>query len=102
MYKRKKEKEKEVPVVYEKKDEYVITAREMAALDDIKKEVLQQASFLQKFKTLNSSATHKSSKKLAPFGIASSTTTNAAARRTLIDRQKEYTGTRIRSSLSPD
>ena len=81
----------------------------MAALDEIKKAINSTTSFLEKFKMLNASQTResrgeaqRSSKKFA-FGVQPSTATNAAARRTLIERQKEYTGVKkSRASLSPE
>ena len=97
---RKQQAQKET-TIDEKKTRYTITAKEMAALEEIKKAIAQQTSFLEKFKIMNA-AQERKPKKFA-FGVQPSTATNAAARRTLIDRQKEYTGVKkSRASLSPE
>ena len=49
------------------------------------------------------SSARRTSTKFAPFGIQPQTTTSASARRSLIDRQKEYVGVKkSKASLSPD
>ena len=82
----KQKVEKEVPIVEDKKVKIIATEKEMAALEDIKKTVLQQANFLQKFKMMSSASQQRSTKKFTPFGVQPQTTTAAAARRTLIER----------------
>ena len=71
----------------EKKTKYTITAKEMESLEEIKKSVLQQANFLQKFKMLNTTQqARRTSTKFNPFSVQPQTTTAASARRSLIER----------------
>ena len=62
-----------------------MTKKEMAALEEIKKAISAQTSFLEKFKMLNAQQQRNPSKKFA-FGVQPSTATNVAAGRTLIER----------------
>ena len=70
----------------EKKERYTVTKKEMAALDEIKKAIAAQTSFLDKFKMLNAQQQRNPTKGKFAFGVAPSTATNVAARKTLIDR----------------
>ena len=89
---RKQQKEKE-KVPEDKKNKFIITAKEMERLDELKRTLHQQASFMQRFKMMNQ--TQQRNKKNNVFGIASNSVSNANAttlnvqthnRRTLIER----------------
>ena len=89
---RKQQKEKE-KVPEDKKNKFIITAKEMKRLDELKRTLHQQASFMQRFKMMNQ--TQQRNKKNNVFGIASNSVSNANAttlnvqthnRRTLIER----------------
>ena len=60
---------KEVTTIVEDKPKIIATEKEMAALEDIKKTVMQQANYLQKFKMMSSSSQQRSNKKFTPFGV---------------------------------
>ena len=86
----------------DKKDKFKFAGKEQKQIEELKMQLHQQAGFLERFKTLNATTTR--SRKSGPFHqIQPATTTNAAARRTLIERQKDHMGfKKSKASLSPD
>ena len=102
---KKQQKEKDQPDA-EKINRCMFTVKEMEAIEEIKRTLTQQGQFMAKFKQMN--ATMKKERRPAPFGIVQPktelplTTTNAA-RRTLIERQKDHLAMKKpRASLSPE